>query len=89
MFFSFVSVWRHVQEFGFQKKYSEDSEFALQLRMLPALAFVPKDDVISSYSVIKSNYYTKNEEPIFRLFRKYLVRQIRQMKKTKTAKNLN
>ncbi|CAI6345167.1 unnamed protein product [Macrosiphum euphorbiae] len=56
-------MWHHVQEFGLQKKYSEDPEFALQLRMLPALAFVPKDDVISSYSVlIESNYYTENEE---------------------------
>ena len=32
--------------FAKKKKYSEDPEFALQLRMLPALAFVPKDDVI-------------------------------------------
>lgn len=45
------------------KKYSEDPEFALQLRMLAALAFAPKDDVISSYSVlIESNYYKENEE---------------------------
>ncbi|KAF0747660.1 Uncharacterized protein FWK35_00020775 [Aphis craccivora] len=51
------------KEFGLQKKYSEDPEFALQIRMLPALAFVPKDDIISSYNVlIESNYYTKNEE---------------------------
>jgi hypothetical protein len=55
-------MWRHVQECSLQKKkkkkYSEDPEFALQLRMLPALAFVSKDDVISSYSIlIESNYY--------------------------------
>jgi len=30
------------------KKDSEDPEFVLLLRMLPALAFVPKDDVINS-----------------------------------------
>jgi len=41
----------------------ENPEFTLQLRMLPALAFLPKDDVISSYNVlIESNYDTKNEE---------------------------
>ncbi|KAF0711276.1 E3 SUMO-protein ligase KIAA1586-like [Aphis craccivora] len=51
------------KEFGLQKKYSEDPEFALQIRMLPAIAFVPKDDIISSYNVlIESNYYTENEE---------------------------
>ncbi|KAF0753231.1 MULE domain-containing protein [Aphis craccivora] len=48
-FFSFVAV--------------EDPEFALQIRMLPALAFAPKDDIISSYNVlIENNYYTENEE---------------------------
>jgi hypothetical protein len=29
------------------KEYSEDTEFALELRMLPALGFIPKDDVMN------------------------------------------
>jgi hypothetical protein len=34
-------IWHHLQEAGLQKNYIQDSEFALHIRMLPALAFVP------------------------------------------------
>ena len=39
------NIWRKVQEFGLQKKYQEDPIFALQIRMIPALAFAPQSDV--------------------------------------------
>lgn len=56
-------VWRHIQEIGLSKKYKEDSEFALHVRMLPALAFVPQEDVIESFeTLIETNYFSTNEE---------------------------
>ena len=39
------NIWRKVQEFGLQRKYQEDPIFALQIRMIAALAFAPQSDV--------------------------------------------
>lgn len=56
-------IWRKIQELRLQKKYNNDSEFALQTRMLFALAYVPCKDVIASYeNLINSAYYQENEE---------------------------
>lgn len=41
----------------------EDPEFALKIIILPALVFVPKDDVINSFIIlIQNNYFMENEE---------------------------
>lgn len=37
--------WRHLQEAGLEK-YTQDSEFASHIRMLSALAYVPRNKVI-------------------------------------------
>jgi len=43
------------------QKNKEDSEFALHVRMLPALAFVPQEDVIESFeTLIETNYFGSN-----------------------------
>jgi len=42
MFFYFGKyIWHKVQSTGLQKKYEEDSTFALQVKQLFGLAFVP------------------------------------------------
>ncbi|XP_016658289.2 uncharacterized protein LOC107883198 [Acyrthosiphon pisum] len=56
-------IWRHLQEAGLQKNYIQDSEFALHIRMLPALAFVPQNKVIKDYEkLLDSEYFSENEE---------------------------
>lgn len=56
-------VWRHVQEFGLQKLYSEDIAFMSSVKMLIALSFVPSEDVIYAYEIlISSRYFVQNEE---------------------------
>ncbi|XP_034944394.1 uncharacterized protein [Chelonus insularis] len=47
-------VWRHIQLCGFQARYNKDVTFALNLKLLMALAYVPVNDVISAYEVIVS-----------------------------------
>jgi hypothetical protein len=42
-------LWRKIQEFGFQQRYSEDDNFAFVFKKLKALAFVPPPDVILKY----------------------------------------
>jgi len=49
--------WRHVQGIGLSKQYKEDSEFDLHVRMLPALAFVPQEDVIELFRIQIWNYF--------------------------------
>lgn len=57
------SIWRHVQNLGFQQRYINDSEFALQIRMMAALSFVPEEDVEKAWNeLLDSEFYLQNEE---------------------------
>lgn len=51
MFFHFSqAVWRQIQKTGLVANYSEeDPKFALNLKMLNALAFVPPSNVVQSF----------------------------------------
>lgn len=61
-------VWRHVQQFGLQKLYSEDISFMSAVKMLIALTFVPLDDVIYAYEcLVSTNYFTSNEDLLLNL----------------------
>ncbi|KAK4884135.1 hypothetical protein RN001_000406 [Aquatica leii] len=47
---------------GLQRRYNNDPNFALQLKQLAALAFVPENHVIASYEeLIGSGFYTDND----------------------------
>ena len=53
VFITWHSVFlRSVQDNGLAQLYREDEEFSLQVRMIPALAFVPVDDVVDAYEKI-------------------------------------
>lgn len=43
------NVWKKIQSIGLQDHYNNDAEFALHLRMICALAFLPPDDVINVF----------------------------------------
>lgn len=63
-FFHFVqNVWRHVQTTGLQIPYSEDPDFAFQIRLLVALAFVPKENVLEAYDeLIATDFFSEENE---------------------------
>jgi len=63
-FFHFTQcVWRKIQNSGLQIKYGQDSEFALQVRLLCSLSFIPPNKVIEAFDeLIESEYYIQNEE---------------------------
>jgi len=46
------SVLRKVNELGLKTTYEGDAEFALHIRMLMALAFVPTDDVPAAFDIV-------------------------------------
>lgn len=48
------NFWKKIQNVGLQTRYGNDIEFAVMLRMIPALAFVPICNVIQAYEAIVS-----------------------------------
>ncbi|KAL4090199.1 hypothetical protein QTP88_025098 [Uroleucon formosanum] len=57
------ALWRHIQEYGLQTQYCNDPVFALELKKLAALAFVPIEKVIEYFEgLLENEFYTKNEE---------------------------
>jgi hypothetical protein len=56
-------LWRKTQQIeGMQEKYRNDPDFALQIRHLAALAYVPEAEVMTSFeNLLDSQYYTENE----------------------------
>lgn len=45
-------IYRKIQEEGFQRRYETDADFALQMRMLSSLAFVPVGDVVTAFDAL-------------------------------------
>ncbi|XP_076388846.1 uncharacterized protein LOC143264616 [Megachile rotundata] len=58
-------LWRNVQLTGLQRKYNTDTRFALNIRMLLALSFVPIDDVRSAFDqLVETKYYKDHEDEL-------------------------
>jgi len=79
-------VWRKVQSTGLQKKYAEDSTFALHVKQLCDLAFVPVLGVVESFNtILESQYFIDNEqlfEPIVDYFEEtWIGRTVRNRRK--------
>ncbi|KAK9731440.1 hypothetical protein QE152_g13670 [Popillia japonica] len=56
-------MWRHIQSAGLQRRYIENSDFALHCSQLTALAFVQENHVSEVYEeLLDSDFYTQNEE---------------------------
>ncbi|XP_036341003.1 uncharacterized protein LOC118750390 [Rhagoletis pomonella] len=63
-FFHFAqSVWSHIQKAGLQQQYADDGMFALHLRKLISMAFVPLEDIPVAYNTLmNSEFYDINKE---------------------------
>lgn len=56
------NIWKKIQQVGFQTHYGNDVEFAVHLRMLGALAFLPANRVIEGYEAIVSlNFFAERD----------------------------
>lgn len=50
-FFHFAQAhWRKVGDLGLRKRYLEDEDFAISMRMFTALAFVPPEKVVDVFA---------------------------------------
>ena len=44
-----ANIWKHTQHLALSQRYNQEEEFALQIRMLPALAFLQAGIVIEGF----------------------------------------
>ena len=60
VFITSVPMWKRIQQSAFQEIYINDPEFALHLRTISALTFVPPNDVQNSFdhltALIRNQY---------------------------------
>ena len=61
------NVYRQVQSHGLAEEYQRNAEFALEVRMIPALAFVPTADVIASFELLDDEL-SDEAQPILQYF---------------------
>lgn len=61
------NVQKHVQAAGLQEQYSVDEEFRVNVRMIPALAFVPLDDITTAFETL-IQHCNGNEDHILDYF---------------------
>ncbi|XP_060835513.1 uncharacterized protein LOC132918342 [Rhopalosiphum padi] len=56
-------MWRQIQNVGLVENYINNANFALHIRMLAALAYVPPDNVINAYEeILETQFYVENED---------------------------
>ena len=56
-FFHFSQyIFRKIQSNGLTNQYIEDTEFAITMRMLPSLAFVPEHDVCNCSIILMADF---------------------------------
>ena len=44
-----MNILKHIQHLGLSQRYNQEEEFALHIRMLPVLAFLPAGDIIEKF----------------------------------------
>ena len=75
------NIWKHIQNFGLQERYKGDAEFALQIRMIAALAFLPPADVVPAFENlcddIRHNYGVQADEILLYFEDNYIGRFMR------------
>jgi hypothetical protein len=61
-----TEYWRKIQKIPeILKKYSSDSDFALNIRKFPALAFVSIQDIVTAFEeLIEKDFFVKNSNTL-------------------------
>ena len=72
-FFHFSqSVWKHIQQHSsISEEYRETPDFALNMKMLAALAFLPPSEVADAYDILEASDFFEQNEGILRPFLNY------------------
>ncbi|XP_049867236.1 uncharacterized protein LOC126367652 [Pectinophora gossypiella] len=87
------NVWRKIQSSGLQSLYGSNSEFALKIRHIVALAYLPHEEIPEAFRVLKNEVLPKEAESVTLWFENYYVlgkvksQQINSTKLTVKRKN--
>lgn len=68
------NLWRHIQKSGFASRYGNDSDFALRLRHILALAYLPVDQIPDAFEQIKQHVLPEDAEPVTEWFEMYYIK---------------
>lgn len=49
------NIWRKIQSCGLATQYGNDENFSFKLRIIPALAFLPPDEINEVFEIIKND----------------------------------
>ena len=74
------NMWKRIQQSGLQERYINDPEFALHLRMISALAFLPPNDVQNSFDQLAAlirNQYGNDADVVLDYFEDHYVGRFR------------
>ena len=62
-------IYRAIQNDGLKKRYDSDADFALNIRHLSALAFVPPADVTATFEFLENtNHFLPEAQPVVEYF---------------------
>jgi hypothetical protein len=53
------NLWRKIQSCGLATQYGSDEDFSLKLRNIPALAFLPPEEIKLAFEIIKNDLPTE------------------------------
>ena len=68
-FFHFSQcIFRRIQAKGLQRRYETDVEFAMKMRLLSALAFVPTEDVVDASEVLSGDNMPEEAQGVIDYF---------------------
>lgn len=63
-FFHFSqSIWLHIQSSSLQQRYMNDAEFALEIRRIAVLEFIPEEAVDNAFKTLCESEFYENNEP--------------------------
>ena len=86
-------MWKRIQQSGLQERYINDPEFALHLRMISALAFLPPNDVQNSFDQLAAlirNQYGNATDGVLDYFEdNYVGRLLQEVLSSKSSKSSN
>ncbi|XP_076069967.1 uncharacterized protein LOC143041794 [Oratosquilla oratoria] len=68
------NVYKQVVTIGFKQQYHQDDDFSLKVRFLPALAFLPIDDVIDGFEELTDDDFPQE---LVSYFETYYIRGVR------------
>lgn len=67
------NIWRKIQSCQLAAKYGKESDFALKLRHIAALAYLPPEEIPDAFTSIKDNVLPEEAERVIEWFETYYV----------------